>query len=346
MSGLQRMSGHALVTGATGLVGSHLTEQLAHEGWTVRALVREQRRAAWIRELGASDLVRGDVLDASSFAEAAKGCDVIFHTAAAITPAGGDWESYRATNVGGTEAAIAAARASGARLMHVSSVAVYGPQGRYRADGQPTSEDAPMPPIPDDALYARSKRESEQLVLAAHERGEIWATAIRPDVIYGKRDRQFIPRMATLLSRLHAFPLPGGGKNTLAIINAASVADAAIRAATSDIAGGRAYNVANEGNTTLRDFVTLAAAGLGTTVLRLPIPLGVVAFGLKAAQRLTAKLHLPGATVLQHASLNFVSRDNPFSSERAARELGWQPVVAPEDAIPDAFRWWARHNRR
>jgi len=340
------MTRHALVTGATGLVGSHLTEQLASDGWTVRALVRDPRSAAWIRELGASDLVRGDVLDPPAFAEAARGCEVIFHTAAAITPSAGDWESYRATNVGGTEAAIDAARSSGARLMHVSSVAVYGPQGRYREDGQPTTEDAPRPPIPESALYARSKRESEQLVMSAHERGEIWATAIRPDVIYGKRDRQFIPRMASLFSRLHAFPLPGGGKNTLAIINAASVADAGIRAAASDIAGGRAYNVANEGDTTLRDFVSLAAAGLGTTVVRVPIPLGAVAFGLAAARSTAARLHLPWATILQHASLNFVSKDNPFSSARAERELGWQPVIPPSEAIPDAFRWWARHHRR
>lgn len=340
------MSRHALVTGATGLVGSHLTERLAEDGWTVRALVRDPRHAAWIRELGASDLVRGDVLDPTSFTAAAQGCEVIFHTAAAITPAAGDWESYRATNIGGTEAAIAAARAAGARLMHVSSVAVYGPQGRYRADGLPTTEEAPMPPIPDSALYARSKRESEQLVMAAHERGEIWATAIRPDVIYGKRDRQFIPRMATLFSRLHAFPLPGGGKNTLAIINAASVADAAIRAATSDVAGGRAYNVANEGDTTLREFVSLAATGLGTVVVPLPIPLGVIGFGLAAVQRIWKTFRLPGSEVLQHASLNFVARDNPFSSARAERELGWRPVVAPADAIPDAFRWWAREHRR
>jgi nucleoside-diphosphate-sugar epimerase len=340
------MSRHALVTGATGLVGSHLTGQLADAGWTVRALVRDPRHAAWLRELGASDLVRGDILDAASFAAAAKGCDVIFHTAAAITPAAGDWESYRATNVGGTGAAIDAARTSGARLMHVSSVAVYGPQGRYRPDGQPTTEESPMPPIPEHALYARSKRESEELVMAAHARGEIWATAIRPDVIYGKRDRQFIPRMATMFSRFHAFPLPGGGKNTLAIINAASVADAAIRAATTDAAGGRAYNVANEGDTTLRDFVALAATGLDTVVLRVPVPLGIVGFGLSAVQKLWKRFDLPGSEVLQHASLNFVSRDNPFSSARAERELGWSPVVAPVDAIPDAFRWWARERRR
>ena len=57
------MTRQALITGATGLVGSHLTEQLATDGWTVRALVRDPRSAAWIRALGASDLARGDVLD-------------------------------------------------------------------------------------------------------------------------------------------------------------------------------------------------------------------------------------------------------------------------------------------
>src|SRR5512132_3852087 len=107
------MTRHALITGATGLVGSHLVEQLAADGWTVRALVRDPRSAAWLRELGASDFARGDVLDAPSIAGAAAGCEVIFHTAAAIIPAAATWESYRATNVGGTESVIAAARASG-----------------------------------------------------------------------------------------------------------------------------------------------------------------------------------------------------------------------------------------
>ena len=63
----------------------------------------------------------GDVLDAGTVARAAAGCDAIFHNAAAITPLGG-WEAFRRTNVDGTTNAIAAARASGARLIHLSSV--------------------------------------------------------------------------------------------------------------------------------------------------------------------------------------------------------------------------------
>ena len=320
-------------------MGSHLVERLGASGWMVRALVRNPRAAGWLGGLGASELVRGDVLDEASVVAAAQGSTVIFHAAAAITPARGDWESYRVPNVEGTRAVIAAARASGARLMHVSSVAVYGPKGRFRNDG-PTTEDRPLEPLPDEAFYARSKRESEQLVMDAHARSEIWATAVRPDVIYGRRDRQFVPRFAKIFSSVHAMPLPGGGRNTLAIIHAANVADCAIRAATTDAAGGQAYNVANEGDVTLGQFVRLAAAGLGTRVLGVPVPLPVLQGGLAAAKRIARWLRLPGASVLQHASLGFVSRDNPFSSAKAQRELGWTPVIAPSTGIPDAFRWW------
>jgi 2-alkyl-3-oxoalkanoate reductase len=73
----------ALVTGATGLVGSHIVERLQEDGWHVRALVRDTAGAAWLSSLGA-ELVKGNVLDAAAFARAATYCDAIFHCAAAI----------------------------------------------------------------------------------------------------------------------------------------------------------------------------------------------------------------------------------------------------------------------
>ena len=92
--------------------------------------------------------------------------------------------------------AIAAAESAKARLVHVSSVAVYGSSGRYAPAGRKTDESTPLPPLPERAYYARSKRESEELVLGAHRAGRVWATTLRPDVIYGPRDRQFVPRIA------------------------------------------------------------------------------------------------------------------------------------------------------
>lgn len=332
--------GRALVTGATGLVGSHLVERLLADGWSVRALARTP--SSWLEQRGV-ECVRGDVLDGESFARAARSTDVVFHTAAAITPSGG-WESYRRLNVDGTDNAIAAAAAAGARLLHLSSVAVYGPDTRFRPDGAKTSEDAPLAQLPAGAFYARSKRESEERVMAAHRAGRLWATAVRPDVIYGPRDRQFIPRIGRVLRHGYA-PLIAGGTSTLAIVHAANVADGAVRAAMHEGAAGRAYNLANDFDVTVRDFFTLAAQGLGRQVRFIPISRGLASAGFATFRGAVKVLTAGKLSVAANASLSMLTEDNPFTSERARRELGWSPRVHPNDGIPEAFRWWLTNHR-
>lgn len=325
----------ALVTGATGLVGSYVAERLLRDGWTVRALVRRPSR--FLSELGVETSV-GDVLDADGFARAAGGSDVIVHAAAAITPHGG-WEAFRRLNVDGTLAAIAAAERSNARLVQVSSVAVYGPEGRYRRDGRTTDEDSVFAPLPERAYYARSKRESEELVMRAHSDGRIWATAVRPVVVYGQRDRQFVPRMARLL-RFGVAPIIGGGNNAFSIVHAANVADGIVRAPFVQQAGGRAYNLANDFDVTVRRFFDLAGAGMGKHLRRVSIPPRLAQHALRGVKASLRALTGGRMSVISTASLDWFTRDNPFSSERARRELGWSPSVRPEDGVPDAFHWW------
>lgn len=328
----------ALVTGATGLVGSHIVEQLVRDGWHVRGLARSASAAGGVNAMGAT-AVQGDVTDPRALLDASTGTDVIFHTAAAITQRGG-WESYRRLNIEGTAAVIDAAARSGARLLHLSSVAVYGASGRYGT--AKTDEDTPLGPLGDRSLYARSKRESEHLVMAAHRAGRVWATAVRPDVIYGPRDRQFVPRLARAIG-LGVLPLLGGGRSTLAVVHAANVAQGAILAATSDKAAGRAYNLANDYDVTVRDFYRLAAEGLGRRVRFVPVPIPVAKGGLRLF-RIVDRVALGGKfAVATEGSLSFLSRDNPFTSDRARRELGWAPAMRPEVGIPAAFRWWAEH---
>ncbi len=329
----------ALVTGATGLVGSYIVGRLLAEGWTPRAMVRTPSAATALRARGV-ETVEGNVLDAAAFARAAIGCEVIFHAAAAVSAKGG-WEAYRSTNIEGTRNAVEAARGAGARLLQVSSVAVYGAGERYRS-GVRTAEDAPLPPLPEGAWYARSKRDSEAVVLDAHRAGRVWATAIRPDVIYGKGDRQFTPRIARVL-RFGVAPAPGGGHTTLPIVHAANVADAAMRAVTSDIAGGRAYNAANDFDVTLAQYFRLAATGLGRQVRLVAVPAWILRLGLAIglhARRLSGSSSAP---VSSSASIDFLTRDNPFTSDRARAELGWDPQVRPETGVPEAFRWWKEH---
>ena len=327
----------ALVTGATGLLGSHLAQRLRDDGWDVRALVRDPDAARpLLGEVGA-DPVRGDVLDAASVRAAARGCDVVFHAAAVITPHGG-WERFRTVNVEGTANVVAATRDAGARLVQVSSVAVYGMEARYEAGGR-VDESLALRALPAHDHYGRSKRESEAVALDAHGRGEVWATAVRPAVIYGRRDRQFVPRLARLL-RTGVATLPGGGRATLAVVHAANVADAAVLAARTDAAGGQAFNVANDFDVTVAEFLRLGGVGLGRAVRIVAIPEPLARAGVAVLRPALGLVGRSGVGAMLGGTLRFATSDNPVTSQRARRELGWAPRVRPEDGVPDAFRWW------
>lgn len=321
------------------MVGSYIVERLGGDGWRVRALARRPVASSWLEPLGA-EVREGDILDAEALTAAAAGCEAIFHAAAAIGPRG-DWEPYRLGNVQGTSNVIDVAARVGARLVHVSSTAVYGGETRWR--DQPTDEMVELPPIPESDPYARSKLEAERLVLEAVSNGRVWATVVRPPPMYGCRDRQLVPRIAPILDR-GVFPLIAGGKSTLTIVHAGSVADGAVRAATTDVALGRVYNLTNDGALTVAEFVRLAAVGLDRRIVTPIVPYAVGRAAMKtlaAALTLLGRGHLAPHTI---GLLDLVTRDNPFSSERARRELGWAPTVTHARAVPEAFRWWKAHH--
>jgi UDP-glucose 4-epimerase len=328
------------VTGATGMVGSHIVERLAGEGASVRALVRDARGAAWLARLGA-ELVEGDIGDADSLQAAASGCDLVFHAAAALGPFVA-YEPYRLGNVVGTRNVVEAAARVGARMVHVSSTAVYAGDLRWRH--APTGEDVPLVPHAADDPYGRSKLEAERVVLEACADGRLHAAIVRPPAMYGRRDRQLVPRIAPLLAR-GVFPLVAGGRSILSLAHAGSVAEGAVLAARIGAADGRAYNLTNDFPVTVGQFVRLAGVGLGRPIRTIAISEGAARVGCRA---LRVALDLSGRGELaRHTEglLQMLSRDNPFTSERARRELGWAPREPPDEAIPAAFAWYRMHRQ-
>jgi nucleoside-diphosphate-sugar epimerase len=126
-------------------------------------------------------------------------------------------------------------------------------------------------------------------------------------------------------------------------VHAANVADGALLAALHDGAGGRAYNLTNDFDVTVREFFELGAQGLGRRVRWVPIPLPVARVGFAVARFVVNTATGGRLSVMSNASLSMVTEDNPFTSERARRELGWSPAVRPEQSIPEAFAWAQRH---
>lgn len=322
------------MTGATGMLGSHIVRCLLSNGVSVRALVRDPAAARWLRVAGA-ELVVGELHDRTSIAWGAAKCDAVFHAAATIGPQS-EWELFRAGNVDGTRNVVDACTTTGARLVLISTTAVYGDL-RYRISQ--IDESVSLPVLPGWNAYGRSKQEAERIVLDAHARGRAWCSIVRPATMYGERDRQFVPRIGPVLDR-GVFPLIDGGRTTLAIAHAASVAEGAIAAARSDRAGGCVYNLTSDFPLTVADFVRYAGEGLGRRIFAPTLSrmagralFGAIAVGVRLAGRPELAAHAIG-------NFAWFTNDNTYSTDRARRELQWSPTIAPDIGVPQAFRWW------
>ena len=328
-----------LVTGATGLLGAYVVSRLLKQGALVRGLARSPSARRAVEALGA-EAVPGELSQVESLVAAAAGCDTIVHAAAAIGT-GRQAEQVHQVNVAGTAHVIEAAARARSRLVYVSSTAVF---GAWRYVLRP-DEMTRLPELPAHDAYGRSKQEAERTVLAAHAAGRIWAAVVRPPMMYGRGDRQLAPRLGPILSR-GLFPLVGGGVTKIALVHADAVAEGIVRAAAYEGAGGHVYHLTNDFDLTVADLVGYAALGLGRRVRTPHVPVGVARLALPLLQaaliaggRRDPASQVPGVLAL-------VTRDNPFSSARAQRELGWSPTMPPHEGVPEAFRWWRDHRTR
>jgi nucleoside-diphosphate-sugar epimerase len=321
-----------LVTGAAGLVGTHVLEALRARGERPRALVREHARAI-VSQFGAEPVI-GDVTDAITWQRAAQGVRAIVH-AAALVASRDSFEEFNRVNVGGTRLAIEAARRSGARLVHVSTVAVYGRAAVYRAGAQGVTEDYPFQPLPASDYYARSKRAAEQLLQQEAARGGLSGVAIRPNVIYGERDRLFTHRLIANIRR-RFLPLIGPGTNHLSCVYAGNVASAILAAIDAPANPGfRAYNVTRDAAPLLpqREFFATFAEALGARAIRVRIPVLVLRVGVRVWS-LLMRLLLPGRySALGNSAMSFILGENPYAIERIRGELGWSPPFDTRTAI-------------
>jgi nucleoside-diphosphate-sugar epimerase len=327
-----------LVTGGSGLVGSHAIEALRARGDPVRAMVLEGSRGA-VEALGAEAVV-GDVTDPDAWRRATDGGHVrgIVHGAALVAPHA-PFEEFERVNVGGTRLAIETARATGARLVHISSAAVYGRMAAYAAGRGSVDEDFPFQRIPETDFYARTKRAAEELVRAAATGGGLSAAAIRPNVIYGERDRLFTPRLIRAVRR-GIVPQIGPGTNHLSCVYAGNVATAIVAALDANRPGFRAYNVTADAPPLLTqwDFFGAFAQALRVRLRRIRVPVAVVRLGAKAWTRWLRWRDPARYAGLGGAAVGFIVGENPYTVARAQQELGWTPAFDARTAIHRTVR--------
>jgi nucleoside-diphosphate-sugar epimerase len=244
-----------LVTGGTGFIGGRLVEKLVLEhGARVRVLVRDFARACRAARFDV-ELVPGEVTDPEAVERAARGCAVIFHCA--YGNRGTDAEQ-RAVNVGGTAAVVRSALQAGvSRLVHVSTISVY---GRLPAAGD-LDETTPRQPPGD--LYAATKAEGEDLVLDAHRRHGLPATVVQPTIVYGPFGLAWtIDPLTQLRSRRVA--MVDGGEGLCNAVYIDDVADGLILAGTHEAAPGEVFLISGAAPILWKDFYAAYERMLGT----------------------------------------------------------------------------------
>jgi len=208
----------ALVTGADGFIGSHLTEQLVAAGARVRALslYNSFNDWGWLEQTGCLkeiEVVTGDVRDANLCDELTRGIDIVFHLAALIPIP----YSYRApdsfvdTNVKGTLYLCQAARRNGVkRFIQTSTSEVYG-----TAQYVPIDEKHPLQP---QSPYSATKIASDCIALSFHSSFDMPVVVARPFNTYGPRQsaRAVIPSIIIQIA---------GGNTTISLGNLAATRD-------------------------------------------------------------------------------------------------------------------------
>ena len=327
-----------LVTGATGLVGSHVAERARKNGIRTRALVRS---SAELAQLHAWDVetYHGDMTDANSLRQACEGVSVIVHCAAKV----GDWgpsEAYREVNVDGLQMLLSEAEATGTlkRFVQISSLGVYQARDHYGTD------ESEQPNADGIDGYTLTKIESEKIVRRRISKKGLPAVILRPGFIYGPRDRTVLPRLLEKLKK-KKFAYLGTTDKLMNNTWVGNLVDAIFLAIERDDAVGKIFNIRDGRAVTKAEFIQVICDAAAYETPTKVVPMGVARGLAYVLEGLWKLLKMDEAPILSSARLKFLGLNLDYSIDKAKNKLGYDPQVDFTDAMTSPIDW-LREQRR
>lgn len=323
-----------LLTGANGLLGSHITHELIHKGYSVIAFVENGKEPTTLSGLHNVSFVYGNILNKHEVLSASENCDYIIHAAASTAVMPARSQSINDINIWGTQNIInAAIHHKVERLLYIGSANTFG----YGTIDDPGNESKPFCGNKFGLDYIDSKYEAHQHVLNAVKYNNLPAVILCPTFMLGKYDSK--PGSGAMVASIHDKKVPGyssGGRN---YVYAADVAVAVVNAITLGKVG-EAYILGNK-NLNYKSAFQLIAKTIGVKAPTVSIPkFFVLAYGALCSTiiKLTNKPMPVNFAMACIANEGFY-----YDCSKAVKELGL-PQTPIDIAISECYNWLKNHN--
>jgi nucleoside-diphosphate-sugar epimerase len=304
---------HYLVTGGAGFIGSHLSEELARRGHTVRvadSLITGKRSN--LDHVKGVEFLEGDLADPAFAQRAAQGVDYVLHQAAipSVPRSVQDPITSNRANVDATLNVLVAARDAGVkRLVFAGSSSAYG-----NTPTLPKREDMPSNPL---SPYALQKVVGEQYLQMFTRLYGLETVSIRYFNVFGPRQDPTSPYsgvisvFATALIENRSPKIYGDGEQTRDFTYVANVVDGVLRACEAAGASGEVINVATGGRISLNQLFKVMRTLVGGTVE-------------------------PEYVEVRSGDV----KDSQADITKAERILGYTPIVSFEEGLKKTLEWY------
>jgi dihydroflavonol-4-reductase len=319
------------VTGATGFVGGAVARLLVERGHSVRALVRPATDGSALERAGV-EVVRGDLLDATSLIAAVRGTEGLFHIAAVYSYSSRRPEELYRVNADAVRTLFEAARAAGVRrAVYTSTVATLKWPGPGRLADESCA--ARIDELP--GHYKRSKLLGEQAALSFNSPG-FEVVVVNPTAPFGPGDARPSPTGRIVLELLRR-RFPGYVRTTLNVCDVDDTAQGHLAAFERGRPGERYILGGRENLSLAAIYRTLAGlTGLPRTPFRIPYAL---AFAVGAVDLLIEGALLRRDPYIPIEGLRVARRPMSVSSAKAIQELRL-PQRAAADSLERSARWY------
>ena len=322
----------ALVTGATGFIGSHLVEALVQRGVRVRCLVRPTSRLKWLEGLPV-EFIYGDCQEKDSLRRSVQDVQQVFHlagTAKAI-----EEKTYFEVNAQGTRNLVHACLEHNPGLekfIYVSSQAAAGP---CRDDGKKKESDRCQPV----SAYGRSKRLGEELALSHSH--ELPLVILRPCSVYGPRDKAFYC-LFKCLSKGIKLDLSGYVQH-LSMIYVHDLVSAILLAAEARTDSGEIFFLSDGQDYRMAEIGDLCAKAVEITAFRLRLP-KQVAFGIAWLAAYFSKVTGKPALISSGRLEEMLQPNWRCDMAKARALLGFDPQIFLAQGARLTFDWYRKAN--